>query len=74
MANTHLCGIEAGKDRCPDLLVANKEGMKYKEKPLKIYSSYCTAGGRCRCLGNLATFTGNSPTWCPRRKELEGRE
>lgn len=74
---THLCGPIYDKKaagRCPSLLLADTPGMKHGNKTLKLYDIYCTAEGRCRSLGNLASFTGNSPTWCPVRKELEGRE
>ncbi|MBR4657315.1 MAG: hypothetical protein IKO68_12310 [Oscillospiraceae bacterium] len=70
--DTHLCGNYYNKNadgRCPDLVYANKDGLTHGRKPLKKYSVYCTAEGRCRCLGNIASFTGNSPTWCPKRKE-----
>ncbi len=78
----HLCGniyvTTSGSgntpDRCPNLLYADKPGMMHGKKPLKHYNAYCLAEGRCRSLGCVSNFTGNSPTWCPRRKELEGRE
>lgn len=77
MANTHLCGSvydAKAADRCPSLLYVEKPGKTHGKKPLKQFYAYCTANGRCRCLGNIASFTGNSPTWCPRRKELEQHE
>ena len=77
MTNTHLCGSvydTAAEDRCPSLLYADKPGMTHGNKTLRPYYAYCTANGRCRSLGNVATFTGNSPTWCPRRKEKEKHE
>ena len=77
MANTHLCGSvydEKAADRCPSLLYVDKPSMKHGNKTLPQYYVYCTAKGRCRRLGNIASFTGNSPTWCPRRKEKESHE
>lgn len=68
--STHLCGPYHIEDkRCPHLLYADKADMKHGNKLLKQFYVYCTANGRCRSLGCVATFTGNSPTWCPRRKE-----
>ncbi len=77
MANTHLCGSvydAKAADRCPNLLYVDKPGKNHGKKPLKLYHAYCTANGRCRSLGCVSSFTGNSPTWCPRRKELEHHE
>ena len=71
---THLCGsVYNQKDasRCPSLNYVTEDGQKHGKRPLQKYNVYCMAEGRCRSLGNVATFTGNSPTWCPRRKELE---
>ena len=78
----HLCGniyatgsgAITSPDRCPNLLYVDKPGMMHGKKPLKLYNAYCLAEGRCRSLGCVSNFTGNSPTWCPRRKEMEGRE
>lgn len=78
----HLCGniyatgsgSIALPDRCPNLLYADKAGIKHGKKPLKQFYAYCLAEGRCRSLGCVSSFTGNSPTWCPRRKELEQHE
>ena len=40
------------------------------KKKLQQYYAYCTAEGRCRSLGCVASFTGNSPTWCIKRQAL----
>ena len=72
MANTHLCGGVYDKKtegRCPSLVYADKPGMTHGKKLLKLYHAYCMAEGRCRSLGCVSSFTGNSPTWCPLRKE-----
>lgn len=75
MANTHLCGsiygAYPGLDRCEHLNYVTEEGQMHGKKPLRRYHVYCTAGGRCRSMGCVASFTGNSPTWCPKRKEME---
>ena len=70
--STHLCGSIYGADseRCPHLLYATKKDQKHRNKPLKQYNVYCTAEDRCRSLGCAASFTGNSPVWCPKRKAL----
>lgn len=67
----HLCGSYYDKKgRCEHLLPVSEEGKTYGKKILKLYYCYCTAEGKCRSLGSIATFTGNSPTWCPKRKAL----
>lgn len=69
---THLCGnYYKENERCEHMLYADKPGMTFGKKQLKQYYVYCTAGGRCRQLGSAATFTGNSPTWCPKRVKQE---
>lgn len=66
--NTHLCGSVYDKNKtCPHLLYADGHGMKYGKKELKPYYVYCTVGGKCRSLGCVASFTGNSPKWCPKK-------
>lgn len=66
---THLCGSMYDKScQYEHLLYANHPGMTYGKKELKLYYAYCTANGKCRSLGCVATFTGNSPTWCPKRQ------
>lgn len=72
---THLCGSVYGKkSRCEHLLYADEENMVVGKKRLNLYYVYCTAEGRCRSMGCLASFTGNSPVWCPKRKEKENND
>lgn len=72
--DTHLCGSIYDKNNsCPYLVYATNPGMKHGRKELKLYYAYCTINGRCRSLGCAASFTGNSPKWCPKRIELEKR-
>lgn len=72
---THLCGsVYDKKNACENLLYADKADMTAGKKPLKQYYAYCTAEGKCRSLGCVATFTGCSPKWCPKRKESEANE
>ena len=69
---THLCGsVYSNGYKCEHLLYANKQGMIHGKKDLKYGYVYCTADGKCRSLGCVAAFTGNSPTFCPKRKEIE---
>lgn len=69
--NTHLCGSEYREEgRCEHLVYANKDDMTVGNKKLQKYYLYCTAEGKCRSLGCSASWTGNSPTWCPKRKAL----
>lgn len=66
---THLCGsLYDPDDRCEYLMYVTQPDTLYGNKKLNQYYVYCTADGRCRSLGCAASFTGNSPTWCPKRK------
>lgn len=66
---THLCGsVYNANDRCENLLYVSQPDTMCGSKKLKLYYVYCTADGKCRSLGCVASFTGNSPTWCPKRK------
>ena len=68
--STHLCGhYHDQKSACPNLLYVREPAAERDGKKLKQFYLYCTAGGKCRSLGCVATFTGNSPTWCPKRIE-----
>ena len=68
-ADTHLCGSPYEDPHCKHLLYANKPGMTHGKKALRQYDLYCLSEGRCRSLGNIATNTGCSPKWCPKRRE-----
>lgn len=72
MADTHFCGNIYGGKKCENLLYASKKGMKVGKRELQLYYVYCTADGRCRSMGCAASWTGNLPKWCPKRRELEG--
>lgn len=66
---THLCGDYYKKDEhCEHILYATPNNNEHKGKRLNLYYVYCTAENRCRSLGCSASFTGNSPTWCPKRR------
>lgn len=66
---SHLCGSYHKKEtQCEHFLYADKPDMIHGKKKLNQYYAYCTAGGKCRSLGCVASFTGNSPTWCPKRQ------
>lgn len=69
--NTHLCGSMYGDNKCEHLMYATEKGQTYGKKPLKQYYVYCTSEGKCRGMGCAALWTGNSPKWCPKRRELE---
>ena len=73
----HLCGSIyglSGLDKCPSLLYVTKKGTMHGKRELGLYNVYCTAEGRCRSLGNVGSFTGNSPTFCPIRRQMEEKE
>lgn len=72
--DTHLCGYVRTDNHCEHLLYADEPGMTVGKKQLQLYYVYCTSEGRCRSLGCIASFTGNSPTWCPKRKERNNAE
>ncbi len=76
---THLCGsLYDEKNRCPHmlyvigsneaLLMGKRKDGSLKFKKLKRHYVYCKAEGHCRSMGCAASWTGNSPTWCPKRK------
>jgi len=44
------------------------------EKKMQKYSVYCRLEGKLRKLGELATWTGLTPKWCPLRQKLERGE
>lgn len=68
----HLCGsVYEAEGRCEHLLYVDQDGMMYGRRALQKYYVYCTAEGRCRSMGCAASWTGNSPKWCPRRKAGE---
>ena len=67
----HLCGELYGGPQCGELLYVTREGMKIRNKELRIYHVYCTAGGRVRAICNAALWTGCSPKWCPKRQAME---
>lgn len=69
--DTHLCGSIYGENRCKYLVYPTSDNETVGKKVLKKFYVYCTAEGRCRSMGCVASFTGNSPTWCPKRRELE---
>ena len=67
---THLCGdYHTAKNRCEHLLYVNTDDAVFGKKKLQKYYLYCTAGEKCRSLGCVASFTGNSPVWCPKRQK-----
>lgn len=70
--NNHLCGgIYDEKGQCEFLLFVQEDNVTYKKKKLKKYNIYCLSEDRCRSLGAASYFTGNSPKFCPKRKERE---
>ena len=79
---THLCGnlyaagnTDASGVCCPHLVyVTDKDSVSPKGKKLRQFDVYCMAEGRCRSMGCAASWTGCSPTWCPRRREQEAAE
>lgn len=72
---THLCGsLYDANDRCEHLLYIIQSDTIRNGRPLKQFYAYCTANGRCRSLGCAASFTGNSPTWCPKRQAMQHEE
>ena len=67
---THLCGGLYG-DHCKHLLYATEDTYLKGAKRLKKYHVYCLAENRCRSMGCAASWTGCSPTWCPKRKAMK---
>ena len=66
--NTHLCGGLYSDTRCEYLMYITEKGVLYSKKQLKQFYIYCTSEGKCRSMGCSASWTGNSPKWCPKRR------
>lgn len=72
--NKHLCGSPYNAEKaCEHLLYAANDEQMAGKKKLQKYCVYCTAEGKTRTIGFMSTWTGCSPKWCPKRKELEGK-
>ena len=72
MVENHLCGSVYGDgERCEHLLYVTEDGVTRGKRTLQKYYVYCTAAGRCRSMGCVGSWTGNSPTWCVKRKLKE---
>ena len=66
---THLCQVY-GKDDCEYFLQADNEKTVLNGKTLDPCSYYCTSENKVRKIGSGGTWTGLSPKFCPKRKEL----
>lgn len=73
---THLCGSAYGSadKRCEYLLYASNGVEQIGKKKLQQYHVYCTSEGKVRTMGCMASWTGCSPKWCPKRKAMEEKE
>lgn len=72
----HCCGSAYGKKgySCPHIYLHNGEtGEKDPAtgKVMKQYYVYCRRGGKLKCLGHLASWTGLTPKDCPERQRRE---
>lgn len=66
---THLCQVY-GKDDCEYFLQADNEKTVLNGKTLDPCSYYCTSENKVRKIGSGGTWTGLSPKFCPKRKEI----
>ena len=68
------CGTIYGdsSDTCPYLRYVVDNETYFKNRKLKKFDVYCIAEGRCRSMGNAASWTGRAPKWCRQRREQEG--
>ncbi len=67
----HLCGSPYDEQHCKNLLYATNEVREYKGKQLDTYCVYCTANGKARKIGSMASWTGLTPKWCDKRQKAE---
>ena len=71
----HLCGNEKGQEWCDGFyengthhdLIRNDRG---RLRTLMPYTFYCKKAGY-RKIASKSSWTGVSPTWCPKRKAQE---
>ena len=66
---THLCQVY-GKDDCEYFLQTDNEETVLNGKTLDPCSYYCTSENKVRKIGSGGTWTGLSPKFCPKRKEI----
>lgn len=66
---THLCN-KFGKDPCEYFLQTDNEKTVLNGKTLAPCSYYCTSENKVRKIGSGGTWTGLSPKFCPKRKEI----
>lgn len=65
---THLCGDFYG-EHCEFLLQANNDTI-INGKKLDSWCPYCTSENKVRKIGSAGMWTGLSPKFCPKRKEI----
>lgn len=66
---THLCQVY-GKNDCEYFLQTDNEETVLNGKTLDPCSYYCTSENKIRKIGSGGTWTGLSPKFCPKRKEI----
>ena len=76
---THVCQGQRDMPDCPNLYIYRGPDGERDEKTgkkLTRYAVYCRREeGKLRTVcGNLASWTGLTPKWCPLRQKLEGGE
>ena len=73
--DTHLCGTDNGQP-C-EYLFRTYDGAELRNAPKRLtrtlepHCFYCRAERKFRKIGGVASFTGNSPKWCPKRMAKE---
>lgn len=66
--NTHLCGSKRDNTLCEFFLESEKDTV-INGKKLDNWCYYCTAENKVRKIGSGGSWTGLSPTFCPKRKK-----
>lgn len=72
---THLCQGQRDMPDCPSLFIyRGQDGERDSAtgKKLTRYAVYCRRDGLRTVSGNLASWTGLAPKWCPLRQRAEG--
>ena len=74
---THCCQGHGDQPNCPMLYIhRGEDGARDQQTNRKMskYAVYCRRDGLRSICGNLASWTGITPKWCPTRQKMEGEQ
>ena len=55
-----------------DVILCRPGTTVQKKKTMERFCYYCLATTKAKKIGNKASWTGRTPTWCPLGREMEG--